>query len=60
MSLPNRVKGFYTDTYKRECEIRTYWEERARKKNDRIVGEGYAERQIQSTLKLAGKIKTEL
>ena len=30
------------------------------KKNDRIKGEGYAERQIQDSLRLAGKIKTEL
>ena len=29
-------------------------------KNDRIIGEGYAERQIAQSLRLAGKVRTEL
>lgn len=33
-----------------EREFRAAWEEEAKKKNDRIVGEGYAERQIADTL----------
>ena len=45
--------------YERESVIRANAEERA-KKNDRIVGEGYAERQIAESLRLAGKVKTEL
>ena len=42
-----------------ELRIRSTAEERA-KKNDRIVGEGYAERQIADTLRRIPKIKTEL
>jgi len=33
-----------------ERRIKEEWEERAKAKNDRIVGEGYAERQIAATL----------
>ena len=42
----------------REYIIRQRFEEAER--NCTIVGEGYAERQIANSLKLAGKIKTEL
>lgn len=52
------MKDRYSER-KRELVIRANAEERA-KKNDRIVGEGYAERQIAESLRLAGKVKTEL
>lgn len=52
--------GVHTYTQKREWEIAQDWTERARKKNDRIIGEGYAERQIADTLSKVEKIKTEL
>ena len=52
--------GVYNNIQAREYEIVQDWTERATKKNDRIVGEGYAERQIAETLKLVEKIKTEL
>ena len=42
----------------REYVIRQRFEEAER--NCTIVGEGYAERQIADSLKLAGKVKTEL
>lgn len=29
-------------------------------KNDTIIGEGYAERQIEATLKMVGRVRTEL
>ena len=44
----------------RELSIRNEWTERATKKNNRIVAEGYAERQIADSLRLAGKVNTEL
>ena len=44
----------------REYEIREAWTIRATEKNARIVGEGYAERQIKDTLSRVEKIKTEL
>lgn len=52
--------GVYGNAQKREWEIAQDWTERARKKNDRIIGEGYAERQIADTLSKVEKIKTEL
>lgn len=52
--------GVHTYTQKREWEIAQDWTERARKKNDRIIGEGYAERQVADTLSKVEKIKTEL
>lgn len=52
------MKDRYSER-QRELVIRANAEERA-KKNDRIVGEGYAERQIAESLRLAGKVKTEL
>ena len=52
--------GVHTNTQKREWAIAQDWTERARKKNDRIIGEGYAERQIADTLSKVEKIKTEL
>lgn len=52
--------GVHTNAQKREWEIAQDWTERARKKNDRIIGEGYAERQIADTLSKVEKIKTEL
>ena len=55
-----RPGGVHTNTQKREYEIAQDWTERARKKNDRIIGKGYAERQIADTLSKVEKIKTEL
>ena len=52
--------GVNNNVQAREWEIAQEWTERATKKNDRIIGEGYAERQIARTLKLVEKIKTEL
>lgn len=52
--------GVHTYTQKREWEIAQDWTERVRKKNDRIVGKGYAERQIADTLSKVEKINTEL
>ena len=52
--------GVVTSTVRREWEIMQEWTERASKKNDRIIGEGYAERQIKDTLSRVEKIKTEL
>ena len=39
-----------TDLQKYEDRIREAWTERATKKNDRIIGEGYADRQKAATL----------
>ena len=58
--MANNMKGVYTDVEKREFEIRKEWTERATAKNDRIIGEGYAQRQIENTLKLVEKIDTNL
>ena len=52
--------GVVTSTVRREWEIMQEWTERATKKNDRIIGKGYAERQIADTLSRVEKIKTEL
>ena len=51
--------GPLRDQEKYERAIRLNAIERA-KKNDRIIGEGYAERQKQKTLELAGKIDTSM
>lgn len=55
-----RPGGVFTDIEKRESFIRTKWTEHATKKNDNIVGDGYAERQIADSLAKAGKVNTEL
>lgn len=58
--MHSRPKGVYTDLTRHEQDIKNEWEERARKKNDRIIGAGYAERQIAQTLAMVSKIKKEL
>ncbi len=55
-----RPVGVFTDIEKREFFIKEKWTEHAKKKNDRIVGTGYAERQIADTLSKVGKVNTEL
>ena len=50
--------GGPTDISSNEASIRRRFEEKAR--NCKIVGEGYAERQIEESLRIAGKVKTEL
>lgn len=52
--------GVHTDLEKYESRLRVRWTERATKKNERIIGAGYAERQIRNTLDMVSKIKTEL
>lgn len=52
--------GVVRDIARREYEIIQDWTERATKKNERIVGAGYAERQIADTLSRIDKVKTEL
>lgn len=52
--------GVVRDIARREYEIAQDWTERATKKNARIIGKGYAERQIADTLSKVEKIKTEL
>ena len=52
--------GVHTYTQKREWEIAQQRTERVTRKNDRIVGEGYAQRQVADTLSKVEKIKTEL
>ena len=52
--------GVYGNTVRREYEIMQEWTEHATKKNERIIGKGYAERQIADTLSKVEKIKTEL
>lgn len=47
-----------TDIEQREYIIKARFEAKA--KNCTIIGEGYAERQIADSLRLAGKINTEL
>ena len=49
-----------TDVRQREWEIKQEWTKRATEKNDRIIAEGYAERQIADSLRIAGKVNTEL
>ena len=55
-----RPGGVFTDTENREFVIKKKWTEHAIKKNERIVGTGYAERQIADTLSRVGKVNTEL
>lgn len=52
--------GVVTSVIRREYEIMQDWTKRATEKNNRIVGKGYAERQIADTLSRVEKIKTEL
>lgn len=54
------VKGVITDIDKREVEIKKEWTAKATAKNNRIVAKGYAQRQIENTLKLVKKIDTNL
>lgn len=56
----NCPNGVYTDLSKYESRLRIYWTERATKKNGRIIGEGYAERQIRKTLDMVEKIDTRI
>lgn len=56
----SRPDGVITDIEKREFEIKKEWLKHAEKKNERIVGNGYAERQVADTLSRAGKVNTEL
>ena len=60
LTASGRPEGLITDIVKREFEIKKEWLEHAEKKNERIVGNGYAERQIADTLSRAGKVNTEL
>lgn len=60
LTFSGRPDGLITDIEKRESTIRTTWAEQAKKKNDRIVGVGYAQRQIADTLSKVEKIDTEL
>lgn len=46
------------DVHHRELAIKARFEEAER--NCTIIGDGYAERQIANSLRLAGKVKTEL
>lgn len=55
-----RPEGLFTDIEQRERFIKKKWAEHAIKKNERIVGSGYAERQIADTLSKVGKVNTEL
>lgn len=52
--------GVYGNAQKREWEIAQERIERVTRKNDRIVGEGYAERQIADTLSKVEPINTKL
>lgn len=52
--------GVYGNAQKREWEIAQKRTERVTRKNDRIVGEGYAERQIADTLSKVEPINTKL
>ena len=52
--------GVVTSVRHHESAIREEWTRRATEKNDRIVGKGYAERQIKDTLSKVEKINTEL
>ena len=52
--------GVHINTQKREYEIAQQRTERVTRKNDRIVGEGYAERQIADTLSKVEPINTKL
>ena len=55
-----RPDGVFTDIDNREFKIKKEWAKHAEEKNERIVGNGYAERQIADTLSKVGKINTEL
>ena len=55
-----RAWNVYTDVDQREFEIKTEWMKHAPDKNDRIVGDGYADRQKADTLSKVEKIRTEL
>ena len=56
----SRPGGVFTDIENREFVIKKKWTKHAHKKNGRIVGNGYAERQIADTLSRVGKVNTEL
>lgn len=56
----SRPDGVITDIEKRDFKIKKEWTEHAEKKNERIVGNGHAERQVADTLSRAGKVNTEL
>lgn len=58
--MGNRKYNVRQDIDEYEANIRKAWTKRANKKNKRIIGKGYAERQIQNSLMLAGKVKKEL
>ncbi len=60
LTAGSRPDGVITDIEKRDFKIKEEWCKHAEKKNERIVGNGYAERQIADTLSRAGKVKTEL
>ena len=55
-----RPGGVISDIENREFEIKKEWSKHAEEKNERIVGNGYAERQVADTLSRVGKVKTEL
>lgn len=44
----------------RERRLREYWTQRANEKNERIIGAGYAERQIAGTLALVEPIDVNI
>ena len=60
LTKSGRPGGVFTDIEKREFEIKKEWTKHAEKKNERIVGSGYAERQIADSLSKAGKVNTKL
>lgn len=60
LTASSRPDGVFTAIDKREFKIKEEWCKHAKKKNERIVGNGYAERQIADTLSRAGKVNTEL
>lgn len=60
LTQSSRPGGVFTDIEKREYVIKEEWSKHAEEKNDRIVGAGYAERQMADTLSKVGKVNTEL
>ncbi len=60
LTKSGRPGGVFGDIENREFFIKKKWTEHANKKNERIVGVGYAERQIADTLSKVGKVNTEL
>ena len=60
MTMGGRPIGVFTDIERREFLIKKEWTERATEKNNRIVGDGYAERQVADSLSKAGKVNTKL